>query len=111
MRLPNAEKARVDLSKLRHYCLDSTHPRGRHKARVFAARLGIEAEHAEELRRALLDAARTSENAFASEEDGFGRRFVLDFDMSGPRGKAKIRSGWIIRAGEDLPRLTSCYVL
>lgn len=111
MRLPNAEKSLVDLSKLGHYCLDSTHPRGRHKARVFAARLGIAAEHAEELRRALLDAARTSEDASATEEDGFGRRFVLDFDMTGSRGAAKIRSSWIIRAGEDFPRLTSCYVL
>ncbi len=88
MRLPNAAKVMVDLAKLRHYCLDPTHPRGRHKAHVFAARLGIAAEHAEELRRALLDAARTSEDASATEEDGFGRRFVLDFDLSGPRGAA-----------------------
>lgn len=110
MKLPNAERAVVDLAKLRHYCLNSTHPRGRYKARVFVARLGIDAEHAEELRQALLDAAHTRQDAVPGEEDGFGRRFVLDFDMSGPRGTARIRSGWIIRTGEDFPRLTSCYV-
>ncbi|WP_367268233.1 DUF6883 domain-containing protein [uncultured Thiohalocapsa sp.] len=39
-RLPNADQAAVDLDKLRGYCLNPAHPRGRHKARVFAAALG-----------------------------------------------------------------------
>ena len=38
-------------------------------------------------------------------------RYVLDFSMSGPAGEAQIRSTWIVRTGEDFPRLTSCYVL
>lgn len=61
-------------------------------------------------RRGIIDAARTRQDAVPGEDDGFGRRFVLDFDMTGPRGTAGIRSGWIIRSGEDFPRLTSCYV-
>jgi len=40
MKLPNPERAIVDLKKLRDYCLSSEHPRGRHKARMFAAILG-----------------------------------------------------------------------
>jgi hypothetical protein len=41
MSLPNGERAIVEVAKLRDYCLSPTHPRGRHKARVFAASLGI----------------------------------------------------------------------
>jgi hypothetical protein len=40
MNLPGGGDAIVDIAKLRDYCLDSRHPRGRHKARVFAATLG-----------------------------------------------------------------------
>jgi len=41
MKLPNPERAVVDLEKLRNYCLSLSHPRGRHKARVFEAVLGL----------------------------------------------------------------------
>lgn len=36
MKLPNGEGAIVELAKLRDYCLSQSHPRGRHKARVFS---------------------------------------------------------------------------
>lgn len=110
MRLPNPENAIVELRKLRDYCLNPEHPRGRHKARVFSTALGLGAEDAEELREALLCAAR-SEEVVAGEEDEYGHRYVLDFEMSTVVGTATIRSGWIVRRGEDFPRLTSCYVV
>jgi hypothetical protein len=47
MKLPNAERAFIDLAKLRDYSLCATHPEGKHKARVFAAALGIAATDAE----------------------------------------------------------------
>jgi len=56
MRLPNGERAMVDIRKLQEYCLNSQHPRGRNKARVFAS-VGIRETDAEELRMALLAAA------------------------------------------------------
>jgi hypothetical protein len=31
MKLPNAERAFVDVRKLRDYCLSGEHPRGQHK--------------------------------------------------------------------------------
>jgi hypothetical protein len=40
MKLPNGDQAVVDIAKLRDYCLNKDHLRGRHKARVFAAVLG-----------------------------------------------------------------------
>ncbi len=68
MKLPIGEQAVVEIVKLRDYCLSFDHPRGRHKARVFAAALGLTADHAEELRSALLEAARTEE-ATATDQD------------------------------------------
>ena len=110
MKLPNGERAVVDIAKLRDYCLSLDHPRGRHKARVFAAALGLTADHAEALQDALLEAARTEE-ASATDLDDYGQRYVVDFTMNGPAGQARVRSSWIVRSGEDFPRLTSCYVL
>jgi hypothetical protein len=110
MTLPNAEDAVVDIGKLRDYCLSPEHPRGRHKARVFEAVLGLTAGHAEELREALLAAARTHEAA-PTERDYYGQRYVLDFIMTTATGQAEVRSTWIVRRREDFPRLTSCYVL
>lgn len=108
--LPNGDHAVVELEKLTEYCLNPEHPRGRHKARVFAASLGMTAEHAELLREALFTAA-CSQPAMATESDDFGQRYVIDFPLDGPIGSALIRSSWIIRVDEDFPRLTSCYVL
>ena len=73
MKLPNGERAIVELSKLTEYCLDPSHPRGRHKARVFASRLGIGQSEAALLRVALIDIAATSDEAVAGITDGSGR--------------------------------------
>lgn len=111
MRLPGGERAVVELAKLTGYCLDPTHPRGRHKARVFASQLGLTQADAAHLRAALLRAAASADHAVEGLADGFGRRFALDLEVTGPRGSGTVRSGWIVRAGEDFPRFTSCYVL
>ena|SRR5438552_1829984 len=110
MKLPNGESAVVDIVKLREYCLSLEHPRGHHKARVFAAVLGLTADHAEQLREALLEAARISD-AKTADQDAYGQRYVIDFIMNGPGGEAQVRSSWIVRTEEVFPRLTSCYVL
>lgn len=109
MKLPNADRAVVDLVKLQDYCLSPIHARGRHKARVFAAMLGLTAADADVLRAALLAAVQIEET-LPGEQDAYGARYVVDFLMRGPPGQAIVRSSWIVRAGEDLPRLTSCYV-
>jgi hypothetical protein len=110
VKLPNAERAVVDIDKLRNYCLNPEHRRGCHKARVFKATMGLTLDHAEDLRNALLAAALNAE-ATALEHDEYGKRFVVDFMAGGPSGQAMVRSSWIIRREEDFPRLTSCYVL
>ncbi|MGC2661406.1 MAG: DUF6883 domain-containing protein [Bryobacteraceae bacterium] len=45
------------MEKLRDYCLNPAHPRGRHKARVFASTLRLLQGHAEWLKAKLLEAA------------------------------------------------------
>ena len=110
MKLPNPARAVVEIEKLRDYCLSSSHPRGRHKARVFVTALGITADDAEELKRAILSAV-TIEEATSTESDEYGQRFVVDFSMRRQGKNAVVRSSWIVRSGEDYPRLTSCYVL
>ncbi len=110
MKLPGGERAVVDIAKLRDYCLNDQHPRGRHKARVFASALGLTVADADMLRHALLRAALEGQ-ALEADRDGYGQRYVVDLEMSGPRGRASVRSSWIILHGEDFPRLTSCYVL
>jgi hypothetical protein len=109
-KLPNPENALVETRKLRDYCLSPEHPRGRHKARVFASALGLTVDDSQELRRALLAAA-LSEEALVAEEDEYGQRYMLDFEMSTEMGSAVVRSGWMVRSGEDFPRFTSCWVL
>jgi len=102
----------VDIAKLRDYCLSETHPRGRHKARVFRARLGLTEAHAIVLRDALLAAVPSRPAALiATEADEHGRRFVLDFEMATDAGAALIRSAWILPQGQDVLRLSTCYIL
>ena len=108
MKIPGGEAAIVDRQKLTGYCLNPEHPRGKHKARVFAT-LGFTAENADELRSALLKAAATAD-AQPAAADQFGERYVVEFEIRGPRGMGIVRSTWIVRRGETSPRLTSCFV-
>jgi hypothetical protein len=102
----------VDLVKLRDYCLSDTHPRGRHKARVFRAKLGLTSSDAELLRQVLLNTASDKgELLQATQADPFGQRYLMDFELTTPAGTATIRSGWIVLSGENVLRLLTCYVL
>jgi hypothetical protein len=100
-KIPSGEAAIVDRAKLTGYCLNPDHPRGKHKARVFAT-LGFTIENADDLRAALLAAAATVD-ALPAASDQFGDRYVLEFDINGPRGAGMLRSMWIVRRGERLP--------
>ncbi|MBI5461475.1 MAG: hypothetical protein HY941_04735 [Gammaproteobacteria bacterium] len=109
-RIPNADKAVVDARKLRDYCLSMEHPRGRHKARVFLASLGLTREDAAYLQ-AYLHKTVATEPAMEVGNDHYGRRYLIDSTLDTGRRSARIRSLWIVRRGEDFPRFTSCYVL
>jgi hypothetical protein len=110
MKLPGGEHAVVDIAKLRDYCLNPSHPRGRHKARIFAAVLGLAQADAEFLREELLRAAREAD-ATAVDADEYGERYIVDLELVWNDRWSAVRSAWIIRRGEGFPRLISCFVL
>lgn len=110
MKLPNAERAIVDIRKLREYALNPNHSRGRHKARVFSSALGLTQYNVAELRDELLRAARAYD-AEPQDVDEHGQRYVIEFEMMRGSKSATIHSGWIVRSGENFPRLTTCYVV
>lgn len=110
MKLPNAERAFVDIAKLRDYSLDPVHPEGKHKARVFAAALGLTRNDAPWLCEQLLSVARTVECS-PGRKTIHGQRYVLDFTLARGDKSARVRSAWNVRPDEDFPRLITCYVL
>ena len=110
MKLPNADNAVIDLKKLRDYCLNPTHPRGKHKARVFQSLLGITQNDAEILRVKILEGI-ASHDCLIGEVDIYGKRYGVDFQVDVKGRNTLIRTTWIIKNKEDFPRLTSCYVL
>lgn len=56
--LPKRNEAVLDIRKIEDYCLNPSHPRGRHKARVFREALGLQRSDAGWLRDVLLKARR-----------------------------------------------------
>ncbi len=74
------------------------------------AALGLTANDAHILRDWLMEAA-VDGQAVIEKSDEFGDRYHLDFEIASQFGAALVRSAWVIRTGEDFPRLTTCYVL
>jgi hypothetical protein len=110
MRLPNGSKAEIDLRKLADYVLNPAHPRGRNKARVFAAALGVTRKNARVLQEWLAELAATSDNVDEVETSAFGRIFEIRAEMRYMGRTAQLRSAWMIRHGEDFPRLVTVLV-
>ena len=110
MRLPGGERAQLG-RKIEDYALDDSHRRGGHKARLFASILGITRANADILRRALLAAAATSDDAEASATGRFGQTYTLRVPIRTIKGSATVLTAWLIRLGEDFPRLTTCYII
>jgi len=109
-RLPHGDGATLDIRKIEDYCLNPVHPRGRHKARVFREALDIRRSDAMWLRNALLEAARSGEASLHST-DAWGTYWRLDAAIRRHRKSAVVRTVWIVRTGENLPRFVSCWVL
>jgi hypothetical protein len=66
-RLPHSDEAILDIRKIEDYCLNPSHPRGRHKARVFREALDLQRSDASWLRDVLLEAARSGEGLQVAE--------------------------------------------
>ena len=110
MRLPNGDRAIIDQRKVIDYCLSPDHEDGKHKAHLFLKLLGVTRSNAQLLLDALRVAAENGE-AVTGKRDRYGQRYVVDFELTAPAGTATIRSAWIIRQAEEVPRLVSCYII
>ena len=109
MTLSNADRAHVPLEKLTEYSLSPGSPKGKHKAHVLRAALGLTAADAEWLRDQILSAIQ-EEDAVEQDATDYGRRYTVEFPVSTEVGAATVLTAWIIRYDETFPRLTSCYV-
>ena len=109
-RLPNPDKAIINIDKLAGYCLNPEHQDGQHKARVFKSALNLGIEDVEVLRTALLKAVR-DQMAIPTKRNAYGQKYIIDFKMNHSGKTAKVRSAWIVRNDENFPRLVTCYVL
>jgi hypothetical protein len=110
MKMPHAHAAVVDVGKLLNYVLNPAHPEGRHKARVFAAALGIDQRDADWLAAELRMATRDADFEMGTV-DAYGARFACEVVLTRQHRSATVRAVWMIRKGEELARLVTCFVV
>ena len=105
MRVPGADRVRIDERKIRGYLLSPTHPVGRFKARVFAA-LGFDETNAEAFVAEVRRIAATGEVSEV-EDTEFGPKYTVPGDLNGPAGTARVITVWIHQAGQAEVRLVT----
>jgi len=108
--LPHGKGAILDIRKIEPYCLNPLHPPGRHKARVFRDALDLQRADARWLRDAILNAALVEE-AVEIAADEWGVRWRLDPALTRHGKSAVVRTIWLARAQERVPRFVTCWVL
>ena len=109
--LPNLEKAVIPLKNLEDYVLDSNHPRGKHKARIFREFLGIERRHAAVLAE-LIRSTLPKAPAEQGETDQYGERWTTYHKIVGLDARSAIVTvAWMFKKNsEQIPVLISCYI-
>jgi len=108
VKLPNRERALIDPAKLRDYLLSFSHPVGRFKAAFFQS-LGYEAGVWQRLEQDLR-CQHLELEAVPSQGSGFGQKYEIRGPLVGPAGRCSVLvSVWIIRHGEEFPRLVTAY--
>ena len=108
--LPNAHLAIVPIEKLRDYSLNLESAEGRHKARVFLATLGLRREDAGWLQSAILMEVLNA-RCLPGPPTQYGAKYVVDFPLNFRDKTTWIRTAWLVRTGQEAPRLVSIYVL
>lgn len=110
MKLPNADQATVDESKVVEYLLSTSHPEGQSKAAFFSM-FGFRAHRWQTLARALCDHGSAGEVAEVSRSH-YGTRYSVDGPIETPSGrKPRVRTVWIVDREPGAPRLVTAYPL
>ena len=108
VKLPFAEQAVIEDTKLRYYLLSPIHPVGRYKCRFFLD-IGYETSHWEVLRQDLLSLVAT-EDAQEGIRTRYGQKYVVRGILKAPSGTlAHIVTVWIVLHGELIPRFVTAY--
>lgn len=108
--MPNAVEARIPPDKIADYALNPQHlGGGADKARVFESALGYNRGNASGLISQLRSGVRTNP-AIPGRIDEFGQRYTVDVPVTGPKGNAVVRTGWIVDRGSNIPRLVTLFV-
>ena len=108
MRLPHADRAYVDLTKITGYLLSATHRDGHSKARAFTA-AGYSLNTAQLLADQFAQLARTG-TARPGKMSAFGNKYEIDGIIQCPSGHPLgVRTVWIVRADEDFPRFVTTH--
>lgn len=108
MKLPRYENAVIPKAKFTQYALNPE--KDPDKANAFEKALGYTMDNADELIRQIYD--KISEyNAKEKPDNGWGKRYEVIMDITGPNGKtAKVLTAWIDDKNTGEMRLTSVYV-
>ncbi|HEV8643556.1 MAG TPA: hypothetical protein VGV13_20970 [Methylomirabilota bacterium] len=108
MRIPNADRAIIDATKLHGYLLSQRHPVGRFKAGFFLG-LGYSAREWQRLE-ADLRAQHLSREATAAEGNPYGQKYEIHAPLEGPTGRAaEVISVWVVLVNEDFRRFVTAY--
>ncbi len=109
LRLPRAREVAIPTEKLVGYALDPEHPRGRHKARVFAAALGIGKSDWPYLHDQILEAVVHGE-VRGTRISPHGTLYDVLVLVDGLNGATQpVATIWLV-AGDRPPRLVSTWV-
>lgn len=109
--LPGADRAVVSRAKLEGYLLNPGHEIGRHKARVFAAALGIHRGDWEYLRDRLR-AGILGASAVSVRKTPWGRLFEAIIPVEGMNGQTRrVMTVWLVAPGDEAPRFVTGYVV
>lgn len=108
--IKNSANAVVDPRKITSYALDSDHPVGSDKARVFESVSGFNKSNADGLISQIQDGVAKYPVA-PGKADYFGPCFTIDIPVTTPNGNTvQVRAEWIYGPGSSTPRLTTIYV-
>ena len=108
MNLPNSHLALVEREKLVDYLLNAAHPDNGGKAAFFLGR-GFTPEAWPRLAQSLATVA-ASFPVVKNVASAHGHKYIVDGELAAPDGnKARVRTVWIVDAGQTTPRLVTAY--